>query len=126
MGEVNTHQLTIDIFDAEKRIDDESLTPSLRRSLPMSADDVLSQYAAEHTDGDVEKLGQQLVHQNYRLLEVVSAAKDNPYGYNEYKALEKQRAAGEGPLDPTKPVDYHNLQARPIGEEGLVKIFFIL
>jgi hypothetical protein len=115
---LDTDRLTIDIFNAEQRTDREG-SEYLVGVVPMSAAEVVKDYADTYADSDVNAFVEQLAGQGYRLTEVINKATENPYGYSEYRQLEKIRDSAPK-KDPEAPVDYLNMETQNIGEMGVL------
>ena len=113
----DTQQLTKDIFNAEERTDrGESKDFFLPK--PMSAAEVVTEYANKYADGNVDKFVEQLNGQSYRLTEVINHAVENPYSYSEYDKLVKIREATPQAA-PEAPVDYLDMEVESVGEMGV-------
>ena len=114
---VDTYSLTKDIFDAEQRTDRGEKRDFVLPK-PMSAAEVVTEYANKYTDGDVDKLVDQLNGQSYRLTEVINHAVENPYSYSEYDKLVKIRETTPQAA-PEAPVDYLDMEVESVGEMGV-------
>ena len=114
----DSQQLTKDIFDAEQRTD-RGESKDFFLPEPMSAAETVKDYANKYAGGDVNVFVEQLAGQGYRLTEVINKATENPYGYTEYRELEKIRDSAPK-RDPEVPVDYLNMETQNIGEMGVI------